>query len=135
MPAGRVSLCWSSRFHPSFTSHASGGGGRSILHALRRAPPPPHTTLLPLQRWYPAVATLSDARLLIVSGSLSSIGGYNSPPALNNPTYQIYDPDAETITNPSYLQLLVRSVSLCESTLCFPHVARDMLLIITLSIT
>lgn len=52
---------------------------------------------MPSGRWYPGAATLPDGRVLVVGGVADSgEAGYHAEDhSLDNPTYTVYDPDAQ----------------------------------------
>jgi hypothetical protein len=57
-------------------------------------------------RWYPTTVVLPDSSVVIVGGSKAEVGGYGSPPAVNNPTYQVLNTTTGAITAPVNLTLL-----------------------------
>ncbi|KAK9865436.1 hypothetical protein WJX84_005926 [Apatococcus fuscideae] len=67
---------------------------------------------MPTGRWYPSLLTMPDATILIMGGVQAEGGGYaggcNSPDAsINNPTYIIYNPTTNALSNDIQFQPLV----------------------------
>jgi hypothetical protein len=68
-------------------------------------PPCAASTVLPIQPWYSAAATLPDGLVLIAAG-WSEWNVTN--PKVNNPFYRVYDPESNSLGSKHNLAQLVR---------------------------